>query len=281
MIGIEDKDKDEYLCPYLIVGEDFMKILAIGDIVGRCGRNALTFHLPELLDQYKPDFIIANGENASHGRGLNEESAQTLFDCGIDVITMGNHTFGNREIHNLLRYEKRIIRPINYPRGTVGNGYGVYEKNGIKIAVINALGRVYMDPMDSPFTSVADVLGEIKESTDVILVDFHAEATSEKIAFSWYFDGMVSAVFGTHTHVQTADERISNKGTAYITDLGMTGAFYSVLGMERKVIIDRFVTGIPSKFELADGMAQINAALFTIDETTGKSTQIERIFMKY
>jgi metallophosphoesterase (TIGR00282 family) len=258
-----------------------MKILAIGDVVGRCGRNALMFHLPEIIDQHEPDFIIANGENASHGRGLSEEGAQTLFDSGIDVITMGNHTFGNRDIYNLLRFEKRIIRPINYPKGTAGQGYGIFEKNGIKIAVINALGRVYMDPMDSPFSTVMDVLEEIKEHTDIILVDFHAEATSEKIAFSWYVDGMVSAVFGTHTHVQTADERISSKGTAYISDLGMTGAFYSVLGMERKVIIDRFVTGMPSRFELADGMAQINAALFTIDESTGKSTQIERIFMKY
>lgn len=258
-----------------------MKVLAIGDVVGRCGRDALAFHLPELIEKYKPDFVIANGENASHGRGLNEEGAQTLFDSGVDVITMGNHTFGNRDIYKLLRYEKRIIRPINYPKGTAGNGYGVFEKYGLKIAVVNALGRVYMDPMDSPFSAVADALEEIKEQTDIILVDFHAEATSEKIALSWYLDGMVSAVFGTHTHVQTADERISPKGSAYISDLGMTGAFYSVLGMERKVIVDRFVTGMPAKFELADGMAQINAVLITIDESNGKSTQIERIFMKY
>ncbi len=254
-----------------------MKLLAIGDIVGRCGRDALSFWLPDYIRDNDIDFVVANGENAAHGKGINEKAAYTLFDSGVDVITMGNHTFGNRDIFSLLSYESRIIRPANMPKGTPGHGYHIFEKNQCRIGVINVLGRVYMEPMDCPFAACEDIIKTIQNSCDVIIVDMHAEATSEKIALGWYLDGKATVVFGTHTHVQTADERISKKGTAYLSDLGMTGPVYSVLGMERQTVIQRFVTKLPSKFELADGAAQINGAVFQIDDVTHKVTAVERV----
>ena len=193
---------------------------------------------------------------------------------------MGNHTWGNKDIFSLLEYDNRIIRPANMPQGTPGHGFNRYQKNGVTIGVINVLGRVYMEPMDDPFMAAKNAVLDLQQDCDLIFVDMHAEATSEKMALGWFLDGMVTAVFGTHTHVQTSDERISNKGTAYITDLGMTGAMYSVLGMERQIVIDRFVKKLPSKFQLADGAAQINGALFSIEDGTKTVQSVSRIFVK-
>jgi len=257
-----------------------MNIVAIGDIVGRCGRDALSFWLPEFIEENQIDFVIANGENVAHGKGINEAYANLLFDSGVDVITMGNHTFGNKEVFSLLQFEDRIVRPNNLPQETPGRGFHRYQKNGMTIGVINVLGRVYMEPLDCPFVAAKNAVIDLQKDCDLIFVDMHAEATSEKIALGWFLDGMVTAVFGTHTHVQTADERISNKGTAYISDLGMTGAMYSVLGMERQIVIDRFVKKLPSKFQLADGAAQINGALFSVDDETKTVKSISRIFIK-
>lgn len=258
-----------------------MNILCIGDIVSRTGREMLFSYLPELKLQKEIDFIIANGENATHGRGLARPAYDDLIQAGVDAITLGNHAWGTKDIISLMQYEDNIIRPANFDRGCPGRGSMVLKAaNGARVGILNLIGRTYMNPCASPFETADREIEVLKETADVIVVDFHAEATSEKIAMGWYLDGKVSAVFGTHTHVQTSDEMILPKGTGYITDLGMTGPSHSILGMERKIILNRFLTGMPQKFEIASGKGQFSACIFTIDPASGRTTAVERIFYK-
>ncbi|BCS81553.1 TIGR00282 family metallophosphoesterase [Anaerocellum diazotrophicum] len=253
-----------------------MRFLAIGDVVGRPGRNILKSTLSKLKENYKIDVVIANCENAAGGNGLTKKVADDLFSIGIDVMTMGNHVWANKEIFTFIENESRIIRPANYPEGTTpGRGYNVFEKNGIKFAVINLCGRVFMENLDCPFRKIDEILTKIE--CPIIIVDFHAEATSEKIALGFYVDGRVSCLYGTHTHVQTADEKILPNGTAYITDIGMTGPYDSVLGVDKDIVIQKFTTLLPVRFEVAKGKAQFNGIVFEVDSSSGKAVSIERI----
>ncbi|MBO8137458.1 MAG: TIGR00282 family metallophosphoesterase [Desulfotomaculum sp.] len=256
-----------------------MRVLMIGDIVGKPGRLAVKECLPSLKADMKLDFVIANGENAAGGKGITKVVAKELFSYGIDMLTMGNHVWNQKEIFDYLPKESRIIRPANYPPGTPGRGCSIYNiRNGISVGVINLAGRVYMPEVDCPFRKADELLEEIKDKTDIILVDFHAEATSEKVAMGWYLDGRVAAVVGTHTHVQTADERILPGGTAYITDLGMTGPRDSVIGVKTNVVLKKFITALPQRFEVANTKYQFNAVVITVDENTAKAKEINRIF---
>lgn len=253
-----------------------MRILFIGDIFGVPGRRIVENKLEEIKQKNNIDFCIANAENASHGRGMSMSAADTLYGAGVDFITMGNHTWGNGEIFDYIDYYP-VIRPANYAEGLPGRGYEIVEAVNGKIAVINLLGRVSMEPCENPFQCVDRCLKEIEEQggADIIFVDFHAEATSEKIAMSYYLDGKVTAVVGTHTHVQTADECILQGGTAYITDVGMTGTRVGVIGMKRAQVLEKFVTGMPKRFEPADGKAIMSGVII---ETDGmKAVSIERI----
>lgn len=251
-----------------------MRILFIGDIVGKPGREAIRAFLPNLEKEYSFDLIIANAENASGGRGLTKEVAQELYDSGIDFLTMGNHVWDQRDILKFIDDENRLIRPANYPKGAPGKGFGYVKKNGIKTGIINLSGRIFLPPLENPFSTVMQIVNSIAVETSVILIDFHAEATSEKVALGWFLNGKVSAVLGTHTHIQTADARILDQGTAYITDVGMTGPRDSVLGVKKEIIINSFITQMPSKFEVASGPVQLNAVIVEIDEKTGKAMQI-------
>ncbi|MGI6085291.1 MAG: TIGR00282 family metallophosphoesterase [Acetivibrionales bacterium] len=255
-----------------------MKILFIGDVFGEIGRNALKASMPELKSTYDPDFCIANGENAAGGRGITYNTAHEILDGGIDAITMGNHTWARKEIFKIIDSGINIVRPANYPKGVPGKGRIVVEKNGIRLAVVNLMGRIYMDqPVDCPFQSVDRELSYLKGQADYVLVDFHSEATSEKIAMGYYLDGRVSCVLGTHTHVQTADDKILEKGTAYISDVGMTGPADGIIGVDRELIIKKFTLGLPVQHEPAKGRAQINAVIITINEDNNKSAEIKRI----
>ncbi len=255
-----------------------MRIFCIGDIVGDVGINILSEKLEYFKDSEHIHLIIANAENASNGRGITRNVYDRLSEIGIDGFTMGNHVWGSKDVFPLMQYKDNLIRPANYEKSTAGKGSMILNYNGVSVGVINLAGRVYMDASNSPFTAVMREISRLEsKGVKIILVDFHAEATSEKQAMGWFLDGKVSAVFGTHTHVQTADECILTKGTGYITDLGMTGAVYSILGMDRKIVIDKFVTGIPSKFELAEGKARISGCIFDIDEETGKCLDIKRV----
>lgn len=257
-----------------------MKILAIGDIVSRVGRDAAMYYLERHKTEY--DLIIANGENSAHGNGLSRPIYQELSGYGIDGFTMGNHTWGCPDVVNLMRYNSNIIRPANFSKDCPGRGSMVLKtKNGASVGIINLIGRVYM-PMnyDSPFSAAERELKFLKDKCDIVIVDFHAEATSEKMAMGYFLDGKVSAVFGTHTHIQTADDTVLPCGTAYITDLGMTGPVHSVLGMDKKIIVNRFLNGMPSKFEIATGEGQFCGCEFEIDENTKKAVNTKRIFQK-
>ncbi len=252
-----------------------MKFLCIGDIIGRVGRNALKKFLPQILKEHRPDFIVLNGENAAGGFGLTKKVYNELLNLGVDVITSGNHIFDKKEILQFINNEKRLLRPANYPPEAVGRGYGIYEKSGKKIAVINLMGRVFMGiPLDCPFRKFDEIYEKIKESVDYVIVDFHAEATSEKTAFGFYVDGRADIVFGTHSHVATADEMTLPKGTAYITDVGFTGAKYSVIGMKIEEPIQKFLTGMPVKYEVAKGKMIFQALL--VEKIEGK-VDIKRI----
>ena len=255
-----------------------MRILFIGDIVGKPGREALRLLLPQLAKKYKVDFSIANAENAAGGSGITPRIAEELFGFGLNMLTSGDHIWKRKEVLEILDSEMRILRPANYPPGSPGRGWGSIEtKKGKTLGVINLEGRVFMSTLDCPFKCAKEALEELKEKTSVILVDIHAEATSEKIALGWFLDGMVSAVLGTHTHVQTADERILPGGTAYITDLGMTGPYDSVIGRKVEQILARFLTQMPVRFEMAQDNVQLHGVVLDIDEKTGKATSIERI----
>lgn len=250
----------------------------VGDIVGKPGRTIALEWLPRLRSRHQADFVIVNGENAAAGIGITADIATELLKrATVDVITLGNHAWGKREIYTYLDAEPRILRPANYPPGAPGRGYAVYPSLVGDVGVVSLQGRTFMDPVDDPFRMIEDILTEISARTKVIFVDFHAEATSEKQAFAWYVDGRVSAVVGTHTHIQTADERILPRGTAYLTDVGMTGPVNSVIGMNTEVILSRFTSLLPARFEVADGAAQLCGVLIDIDPTTGNATAISRI----
>lgn len=249
-----------------------MNILAVGDVVGDSGTNMVLEHLDSLKEKYQIDFCIINGENACTNNGISRKKAEMLLSAGADVITLGNHSFRQKEAVHLLVNNNRVIRPINYPEGTPGRGVTVVEKRGKKIAVMNALGRIYLDYMDCPFRTLERAVDSC--DADVILVDFHAEATSEKISMGYFLDGRVTAVFGTHTHVQTADSRVLAKGTGYITDIGMTGPYYSCLGVRKEITIQRFLSCVPQRFEFADGPAQLNAVVFRVDDNTNRTTEV-------
>ena len=254
-----------------------MNILAIGDIIGNTGINKVKQILPRLKEEYKIDFIIANGENSAEGMGITEKIYYDLLNMGVDVITMGNHTWGKRDIFKIIDKE-RLIRPANYSKDVLGKGYGIYYCNNKKIAVINLIGRVDMNVLsDSPFTCVDNIIKELKEQVDIIIVDFHAEATAEKIAMAYYLDGRVQILFGTHTHVQTSDETILEKGTAYITDIGMTGPKKSIIGMDIDSSLKRFLTSIPERYKIAEGHSTFNGVVFEINDETNLIKNITRI----
>lgn len=255
-----------------------LSVLMIGDIVGRPGRKVIREKLKSYRHKYKIDFVIANGENAAGGVGITEEIAAELFAAGIDFLTMGNHTWDKKEIFNFIEHEPRMIRPANYPPGTPGKGSNIIRiDRNLKLGIINLAGRVFLQPLDCPFRMADDIVNKIRQETSLIIVDIHAEATSEKIALGHYLDGRVSAVAGTHTHVQTADERVLPGGTAYITDLGMTGPRDSVLGVKTELVIQKFISQLPVRFEVADGPAQFNGVILELDENKGKALKITRI----
>lgn len=242
----------------------------------------LANRLDKLNGIYKWDVCIANAENAAGGKGINYNVADEIFESGIDAITLGNHTWSRKEILNFIDSTDKIIRPSNYPKGVPGKGRLIIEKNGIKIGIVNLLGRIYMDSnVECPFRTADRDISILKQQCKIIFVDFHAEATSEKVALANYLDGRVSAVVGTHTHVQTADEKILEKGTAYITDVGMTGPEEGIIGVDKDLIIKKFLTGMPAYFEPAKGRACINAVIIDIDENTGHARSIQRINESY
>ncbi len=259
-----------------------MKVLFIGDIVGKVGRIATKALLPTVANRYKVDLVVANGENAAGGFGITDKLADEILGCGVHIITMGNHVWDKKEFISQISKEDRILRPLNYPPGVPGYGSILYTlHNGEKIAVINISGRVFMSNIDCPFRTGKEEAEKLSSLTKVIIIDFHAEATSEKIAFGYFMDGKVSAVIGTHTHVQTADEKILPGGTAYITDVGMTGPCNSVIGIDKEQIIHRFLTNMPVRFETARGEGIFSAIVIEIDEKTGKSTALQRLQLKY
>lgn len=253
-----------------------MKILFIGDIVGRPGREAVESFLPLLRQEYEVDFVVANGENAAGGRGISQNIARKLYDLGIDFLTLGNHVWDQKDLEKYIDDDRRMVRPANYPTGVPGRGYGIVAKNGLKLGVINLAGRIFLPPLDNPFRLVSEIINQINQETRAVLVDFHAEATSEKVAMGRFLDGKVSAVVGTHTHVQTADEKVLSLGTAYITDVGMTGPADSVIGVRKEAVIANFLTQMPFRLEVAEGPIQLNAVVIDIDDS-GKARSIVRV----
>ena len=255
-----------------------MRILALGDVVGGVGCNALKKALPKLKLDKNIDFCVANGENSADGNGILKISAETLFSIGVDVITGGNHTYRRPEFLPYLDENDFIIRPANFPKDAAGMGSCIYDMGRSKIAVINVMGVVYMDALDSPFDTIDKEIEKAKQNgCNIILVDFHAEATSEKKAMGYYVDGRVSAIFGTHTHIQTNDLQIFENGTGYITDLGMCGSMNGILGVKTESIIHKFMVKTPNVFEAAEGNCKINGAYFEIDEKTGKCLAAQRV----
>ena len=256
-----------------------MKILAVGDIVGLNGLNKLKEILPNLKQREKIDFVIVIGENVAGGKGITEKDFKQILFAGADVVTLGNHTWSKKDVFNIIDDEK-LLRPANYPKDVVGKGYNIYKYKNKKIAVINLIGRTNMGVLsENPFLKADEIIEKIKDKVDFIVVDFHAEATAEKIAFANYVDGRATIVYGTHTHVQTADEFVLPNGTAYITDIGMTGPINSVIGMDKKASIKRFVTTLPEKYKIAEGESKFNSCLFELDDETGRIEKITRINM--
>ena len=255
-----------------------MKILAIGDIVGGIAIDYLSKNLSKFVRDNKIDFIIANGENASEIKGLSKNDAEALFNIGVDFITLGNHAFGRKDIYSFLdNNDHRIIRPCNFPTKAPGSGYSLVNVDGYKVLIINALGTMYMTPLNSPFEAIDRILEREKGSYDFAILDFHAEATSEKLAIAHYFDGRISIIFGTHTHVQTADEQVLPKGSGYITDIGMTGPVNSILGTKIDTIVDKFTLQTPQYFTVAEGTVKVNGVIFDINPDSHKINSITRI----
>ena len=254
-----------------------VKILFIGDIVGKPGRTLVRDAVRRLVEHWDIDLVVANVENAAGGNGITRETGEAIRDAGVEVMTSGNHIWDKREALGYIEMEPRLLRPANYPAAP-GHGHLVVEaRDGTPVAVVNLMGRVFMAPLDNPFAVADALLAELRERAAVILVDFHAEATSEKIAMGWHLDGRVSAVVGTHTHVQAADERILPEGTAYITDVGMTGPHDSVIGVEKGVVLQRFRTSMPARFDTATGDVRLHAVVVTVAAESGRATAIDRL----
>ena len=256
-----------------------MKILFVGDVVGRPGRTVLRAHLRDLKAAHKADFVIVNAENAAAGYGVSVSTARELIDAGADCLTTGNHVWAQKEAYSLLDADERILRPANFPPGAPGVGCRTYRlRDGRSVSVMNLLGRIFMDPADCPFRAADTLLGELGDEPNAIFVDFHAEATSEKIALGYHLDGRVSAVVGTHTHVQTADEHILQGGTAYITDCGMTGPRGTVIGVRKEIVVRKFLSGLPARFEVPKGgPAQLSGVVVTVCDDDRRALSIERI----
>lgn len=249
-----------------------IRVLFLGDVIGKPGRTAIE----KFVKGFSADFTVINGENLAGGIGITPSVAMEMLSYGVDVITTGNHVWKKKEMIPFLMGEQRVIRPLNYPAGTPGFGYTVVGKNGKRLCVTNIEGRIFMSPLPCPFRSMDDLIQEV--GTDIpILVDFHAEATSEKIAMGWYLDGRVAAIAGTHTHVQTADERILPKGTGYITDAGMTGPIDSVIGMEKRGVLERFITHLPQRFEVGKDDVEVQGVIFTLEPRGNRCVGVERI----
>ena len=259
-----------------------MKLLFIGDIFGKPGREIVRRGLPALVDHHAIDFVIANGENAAAGFGITGDIADVLFGYGIDVMTSGNHVWDKKEVLDYIPRQSKLLRPANFPAGVPGRGsYLGRTRTGEPVGVVNVMGRVFMSPLDDPFAVVLREIEALRAKTRVIIVDFHAEATSEKVAMAWHLDGRATAVLRTHTHVQTADERLLPKGTACMTDVGMTGPHDSIIGVTIEAALGRFLNAMPARFEAASGPARLNAAVITADPATGKATRIERLNMSH
>ncbi|HBP88085.1 MAG: TIGR00282 family metallophosphoesterase [Nitrospira sp.] len=255
-----------------------MNVLFIGDIMGEPGRRVILKHLSMVIKEHQIDLVVGNGENAAGGFGITQDVAEDLFDLGLSVITLGNHAWDKREALEYLQKERRVIRPANYPDGVPGNGTCVVETvNGERLGILQLMGRVFMPMVDCPFRVAERELAQLTAQTHCILVDMHAETTSEKMAMGYFLDGKVSAVLGTHTHVQTADEQILPQGTGYLTDVGMTGPVQSVIGMKPNLVIQKFLTQLPRRFEVATGPSVLSAAVLNINHATGKTAHITRL----
>lgn len=255
-----------------------MRILFIGDIFGKSGRDIAKRAIPAIVERWQVDFVIANVENSAAGFGVTGDIADTILAFGVDAMTTGNHVWDKKEVLEYFPRQPKLLRPANFPAGAPGRGsYLARTRTGEPIGVINLMGRIFMTPLDDPFAVALREIEAIRAKTRIVIVDFHAEATSEKIAMGWHLDGRVTAVFGTHTHVQTADERILPKGTACLTDVGMTGPHDSIIGVTVEAALGRFLTGLPAKFEAATGPARLNAVIVTADPATGKAVAIERL----
>lgn len=254
-----------------------MNILVVGDLVGESGLNKLKEMLPIIRKKEKIDFVIVNGENVADGMGITEKLFKQIINSGVNVVTLGNHTWAKKDIFNFIE-DENIIRPANYPKGLLGKGYNIYNCNNKRVAVINLIGRTNMGILsENPFLEADNIIKEIKDKADYIIIDFHAEATAEKIALANYLDGKVNIIFGTHTHVQTSDETILPNGTAYITDIGMTGPKDSVIGMDKMASIKRFVTTLPEKYKTAQGESRFNSCLFYVNDENGRTEKITRV----
>lgn len=253
-----------------------MRILFIGDVVGSLGRDTVTTYLPKLKKKYRPQVTIVNGENAAAGRGITGKIYKKFLQDGVDVVTLGNHTWDNRDIFEFIDEAKKMVRPANFPEGTPGQGIVYVKVNQFELAVINLQARSFMVDLDDPFRKAERLIAEAQKRTPLIFVDFHGETTSEKQAMGWFLDGRVSAVVGTHTHVQTNDSRILPQGTAYLSDVGMTGPYDGILGMKREAIIEKFLTALPKRFEVVEeGRAILSACVIDIDDQTGQAKRIE------
>jgi 2',3'-cyclic-nucleotide 2'-phosphodiesterase len=254
-----------------------LKILFIGDIAGKVGRRMLAERLPGLLQRHETDLCIVNGENSAGGFGITNENAEDIFGAGADVITSGNHIWNKKETKEFMLHEPRLLRPSNYPTGAPGLGFFIANTLQGPVAVINLMGRVFMPPVDCPFQEANRLLKNLDSNVRMIFVDFHAEATSEKVAMGWHLDGRVSAVIGTHTHIQTADERVLPQGTAFLSDAGMTGPADSVIGIKTSIAVGKFLSGIPNRFEVSGGRGQINGVLVEVNPESGRANSILRI----
>jgi metallophosphoesterase (TIGR00282 family) len=254
-----------------------MKILMVGDVFGEPGRSALKKLLPRLRERHGIDFTVVNVENAAAGFGVTPQICREALDAGADVLTSGNHIWDRKEIVPHIVKESLLLRPANFPAGTPGSGWVTVKAGPYRVAVLNLMGRIFMSPIDCPFRKADEVVPELRRETPIVLVDMHAEATSESVAMGWYLDGRVSAVVGTHRHVQTADERVLPGGTAYITDLGMTGPVDSIIGVDREQILQRFLTQMPVRFQPAKGPAALCGAVITVDPETGRASDITRV----
>ena len=257
-----------------------MKLMFVGDVVGSPGRDMVQTYLPKLKDKYKPHIVIINGENAAAGRGITEKIYRQFLESGANAVTLGNHTWDHKEIFEFIDDAKNMVRPANFPEGTPGKGITYIRWNALQVAVINLQGRTFIPPLDCPFKKAEELVAEARKVTPIIFVDFHAEATSEKQAMGWFLDGKVTAVVGTHTHVQTADYRILPQGTAYLTDVGMTGPYDGILGMTREPIIQRFLNSLPARHTVPkDGRTQLSAVLIDVDDVSGHATKIQLILI--